>query len=493
MPCVWCLALIPFAAAQDETLPDGAFVRLGGGNPVAIAISPDGMRVVVSAWGESDATLRTWDVQSGEASATERLVEPERHLRFSADGTDLIRLESFDGQVRMRSLIFGEPKQLGAARLLEDDRFAFTPDARWVVCGGMGGTLWLYRPDEIFANGEVVEEAVRWIPRLVDHNPTALAFSPSGDLLALAMPNIRDTAGLEPDAGPSDEVGVLTLWDVNAYKMVEDLRVMDPLWKWGAHVDTALAVAFTPGDLSIAVRCIFGDIHLLDAATGRPVMRLDGHKLFKSREEASFADSPGRQFLTFARGGRLLISGSEDGTLEVWDAAEGKRLAAFEGCRFPIDVTPDGRFAASGDGRGGALVWRLPDPPALRSDADPEVLWTEMGGDDPARAYRSQWALAGTGAAELIRGKFHQLPDGLIGLIGRLDDESAAARGEAARDLALLGWRAEAALRRVVERPSSPEQKARAEVLLKRLDGPIAPGRVSFKRAELALQAIETP
>jgi WD40 repeat protein len=91
-------------------------------------------------------------------------------------------------------------------------------------------------------------------------------------------------------------------------------------------------------------------IQFFDAADGREVGRLSGHR----QSINSFVYLPG--------GGRLL-SGSSDRTLRLWDVNSGQELRRFTGHTAPINsvaVSPDGRRAVSGAGdyAGG----RLNDP-----------------------------------------------------------------------------------------------------------------------------------
>lgn len=63
--------------------------------------------------------------------------------------------------------------------------------------------------------------------------------------------------------------------------------------------------------------------------------------------------------LAFAPDGSLLVSGSEDRSIRLWDVATGGELAALEGPSFAVDAlafSPDCRTLASGAGPIGGSV-----------------------------------------------------------------------------------------------------------------------------------------
>ena len=63
----------------------------------------------------------------------------------------------------------------------------------------------------------------------------------------------------------------------------------------------------------------------------------------------------------FSPDSRLLVSGSKDTTLKVWDTATGKLKEDLPGHRdevFAVDWSPDGRAVASGGKDKQVRVWR---------------------------------------------------------------------------------------------------------------------------------------
>ena len=67
--------------------------------------------------------------------------------------------------------------------------------------------------------------------------------------------------------------------------------------------------------------------------------------------------------LFFSPDGAILVSGSYDATIRLWDIATGKQLETFDGHTYSITsvaVSPDGSTIASGSVDGTVLLWTSP-------------------------------------------------------------------------------------------------------------------------------------
>jgi WD40 repeat protein len=277
---------------------------------------------------------------------------------------------------------------------------AFSPDGRFCVAGGDGGTLRLYH----VLTGKLVKE-------LVGHTgyTTHAVFTPNGKQILSASTDgtlrlwdlaagksVRTFSGHPGGAGSVDLSrdgkwavsgggdGTLRLWEVATGKEVR---------KFSGHAGGCVGL-FTPDGKQILSAGSDRTMRLWDGATGKQVRKFSGHT--------------GGLFGAFVlRGGKRALSYSTDGTARLWDLATGKEVRKLdlgpnlsdirglalspdgtrilvgqdgtavarlidlvtgrEVHRFALAGNPrglsfsaDGRLAASGSFRGAVYLWRTP-------------------------------------------------------------------------------------------------------------------------------------
>ncbi|MCI0378431.1 MAG: hypothetical protein L0215_12550, partial [Gemmataceae bacterium] len=212
--------------------------------------------------------------------------------------------------------------------------------------------------------------------------------------------------------------------------------------------------------------------------------------------------------LAFSADGRTLISGGADATIRFWDTATGKEVGRLPGHYEPVTalaLLPNGQGFVSGSADSTLLVWHnIPrrSENRLLSLTVPELeaLWTDLAGEDAAKAYRAIHRLvtAGAQAVSFLTPRLSPVvppdPRQLAQWIAELDDDNFTIRQKASAALEKLGDVAGPALRKALDDKPSLEAQRRVErvlALVDELSMPAATLRVW--RALETLEAIGNP
>jgi WD40 repeat protein len=293
---------------------DGALLRdlQGPGGPVTgLAFTPNNKTLLVSA----EQGLLSLDASSGEQqSQSQPFSLPVSALALS---TDTIALGQRDGRVRIRSLADGAVAE------------ASEPQAGSVV--GVG-----FLPDNT-----VVMATSRGLIQPVGTQHAAS----SGSAESAGVP-LRHASICGVDLALSAaETGVL-LW-----------RAEGAGWRRWATVPTrpqrARQAVLAPTGTMLAAIFEEGGVqtwHLPRSRQGTP-------DLFRAWPEAGRGTD-----LTFTHDGNGLVVACEDGTVRIWQLANGAQSAAFssEGALAQsVALTPDGQVLAAGFNDGSVRLWRL--------------------------------------------------------------------------------------------------------------------------------------
>jgi RNA polymerase sigma factor (sigma-70 family) len=328
----------------------------------SLSFSPDGKNLLSSHryW------VVFWDVATGKENR--RLPnEPSRALRYLPDGKTLVaggdnRWGRGDNTFRFFDLETGKPCRNVDGHGASVEALAYSADGKYIATCDGGNT----HPPELrvweVSSGRVVLQNITrdsW-------HMTALAFSPTGDILAAAhwnaitlwdlktgkprrtLPNYQaapagslvfSTDGTKlAYAGQDDSI---RLWDLAGEKELLDLHVGVK----DAHPVSVRDVSFSP-DLRLAAYGDWseGSIRLWDLSTGQ---------VCKSIQRG------GRGLLNvaFSPDGRTLLEASEGGwKMFLWEVASGQLRRAVSLSSFPhwdVAYAPDGRcIAVSQDSRG---------------------------------------------------------------------------------------------------------------------------------------------
>ncbi|MHB1422168.1 MAG: WD40 repeat domain-containing protein [Gemmataceae bacterium] len=264
---------------------------------------------------------------------------------------------------KLRTDRYGDPLPEGAlARLgtirLRQGAFiysaVFSPDGKTIACAGADGGLCLWDA----ASGKKLRRCGDQ-PQI-----NAVAFSPDGKMLVSqdqGKPALFDTASGNLLAHLDDaQVGVARVAFAPDGKSLAVARYNDGFTVWDVNgqaksrkrfdkgESNSRCLAFSPDSKMLATAGAGKIVYLWDAATGKELGRLTGHK----KEVDSVAFCPD--------GRKLVSTGMNNGSLRLWDVKERKLLAVFDGKQAPplsAAFSPDGKILATGDGNGMLALW----------------------------------------------------------------------------------------------------------------------------------------
>jgi len=315
----------PVATAQVRPFTSLAV----GGRVVHVTIAPDDATI---ATGNSNGQVALWDAASG-ARRRDHLTAPPavKSLAFAADGRRLA-IETTTGTVQLWDLDSGGGLTV-PLRTAQITCAAFAPGGGMLALGHSGGRITL------------IEDVQRPLPAersaLEGHTAVvqALAFSADGRRLL---------------SGAAD--GSVRLWDADGHRLAA----------FADQAGAVGAVAFAPDGERMAAG--FGprldSVWALTTPAPAPSPRLRAVAAVFSAGERIDLVGPehGIYALAFTPDGRLLISGSGDGVVTVWDAASGKRLHTVPAHSAPVRavaIAADGTLLASAGNDGVVRLWRL--------------------------------------------------------------------------------------------------------------------------------------
>ena len=113
------------------------------------------------------------------------------------------------------------------------------------------------------------------------------------------------------------------------------------------HYASVGSVAFSPDGTRIVSGSDDGTVRIWDAETGEETAILSGHK-------------DGLESVAYSPDGTRIVSGSDDGTMRIWDAEIGKEKVILKGHEkevLSVAFSPDGKHIISGSNDGTVRIW----------------------------------------------------------------------------------------------------------------------------------------
>ena len=347
------------------------------GSPERVAISPDGKALAVLLTSgnqmgrqqdlsilvlqDADTLAVRWRIEKGQPYASD--------LAFSADGRVLASAGPAEGartfnmmgpkesMIRLLDVASGAEVRRIPVEGFGVGSLAFSPDGRTLAAGVGDRTIRLYDPatgrERLPPLGR--ERAVPPSPEgegdLTGYGatkgfeegkarePSCLAFSPDGKMLASGLEDLGYYGGLI-------DVAPITLWDVAAARKIHRLA---------GHTRGITSLAFSPDGKTLASSGGEDVARVWDAATGHEVDHRPAHPGGIGHLGIhSMAVSP--------VDGTVFTSGNADGLILHWDPADGRSLGAVGAKPSMVDslaISMDGRTLFISDPDGGPVLWDL--------------------------------------------------------------------------------------------------------------------------------------
>lgn len=287
--------------------------KLDQGGVEGVAFSPDGH--LIASVGV-DGALILWDASNGqilEAYYIDSSPSLMDHVAFSPDGSIL----ATHGLSSSDTLEFTNPFTGQSVHGVpgSGERFAFSPDGLTLAAArnkGFGSSL---------IDAKTTKD-ICYLNGASDVGLESVAFSPSG----------LQVAGAGGD-------GFLYFWDVNSCQLSnsigkgEDQNIKD--------------IAFSPDGRLLASGSRSGTVEIWDLATSQLVLMLEAES-----EDISFSPDG------------LLLASTSGFDVKIWDVSTGQLLTKLEGHTGRVESIafgPDGRLLVSGSKDGTAKLWEIPD------------------------------------------------------------------------------------------------------------------------------------
>jgi len=317
-----------------------------------VDFSHDGKQL---ASGSADNTARVWDLDN--AGAAIRPLEDFANggsfgARFSPDGQLIADANPRSGAVRLWDAGTGRlVRELSPGDKGQVFSVAFSPTDQRLLAVGYGGqaevsyvALWDIDTGTELARLPGANDLPDFLKSATNSAIGALAFSPDGKHLVAGFGSKNMLMGL---SSPSP----LKVWEVATRRLIRRLS---------GHTGYCIALDFSRDGTLLASGSRDGTAI---------VWSTDSWKAMKTLENPEPDSVFGRSGLkgmveavAFSPDGKVLALASREGTVQLWDVADGKLLDMLKGHSSGVEsvaFSPDGRTLASGSGDQTVRLWNV--------------------------------------------------------------------------------------------------------------------------------------
>jgi WD40 repeat protein len=280
----------------------------------SIAFTPDGRTLASSS---SDKSIKLWDVATGrELNTFSGHVSLVEEVILANKGRTLVSHDSLDA-IRVWDLVSGKDmRRISLAGNAQAFERAAASDSAYIG-GSQGGLITMYD-----GNGVPVRQ-------LKDHDSDLSAMAVSDDQKLLA----------------SADGAAIKIWNLADGKLLTTL---------GAH---SRSLAFSPDSRRLACGTINSEVKVFDLASGR--------------ELVSKVDEDERGWITqvaFSPDGATIAAvGRGTGTVRLFDSSSGASLRSFGRLTMTLAFMPDGKQIWSGSEDGTIALWNVSDGSMVRT------------------------------------------------------------------------------------------------------------------------------